>query len=185
MITTDYYNKFCKLNLFNGEIIKKRLMTYEGFSQTPYYDIKQWTWGYGTRVPFIYNIRRKLGNGIIITYEEAEHELEKYIINAYKYLYKCLQKNMHQLNHVRREAFIDMIYNIGSGAFFKFKKMRALLEKVPIINWTKVALELADSKYYTKDNMNDRVKAIIHEVHTGKYFKDYEKEFLLTKISLK
>lgn len=149
------------------------MIEFEGFSETPYYDNLyldtrkgQHTWGYGTRVPLWSVFNLLCNQEVKITKEQAEKEVEKYIIAAFKCLKRKLGKNLHKLNDTRREAFIDMIYNIGCGAFGRFKRMHKELKK-ETINWQRVAAEIIDSRYYRNHPCKRRVLRVVNEIAMG------------------
>lgn len=80
----------------------------EGFSETPYWDIRQWTWGYGTAAGF--NERVKPSGSI--TREKAMTDL---IADFTKDYYLLAPKVTINLNANQWCAFLDFSFNEGIG----------------------------------------------------------------------
>lgn len=164
---------FCRKNDIDLVCLKRRIISYELFVAKPYWDKRHLTVGYGTTLGclnwFKYICHPKTFK---ITREEAENRLDKYIYAAVKFLIKFLGANFYLVNNVRKEALIDMIFNMGCSRFKKFKKMCAAL-KAPRINWETVSRETKDSKYYRKKNRIDREENVVQELLTGEYAKKY------------
>ena len=163
----------CKKNGIDLACLKRRIISYELFVEKPYWDNGHLTVGYGTTLSclnwFKYICNPKTFK---ITKEEAQKRLDKYIYAAVKFLIKFLGTNLSLVNNVRKEALIDMIFNMGCSRFKKFKKMCAEL-KAPRINWESVSRETRDSDYYRKKNKIDREENVVKELLTGEYAKQY------------
>lgn len=97
------------------DFIKK----YEGFSSKPYWDYRQYTWGYGTKTP-------DGKEGSIITKAEAESEVRKDFEARKKELSKVLKK---QLNPNQWAALLSFSYNLGISLG---KKMAEYINTLPI-----------------------------------------------------
>lgn len=92
-------------------ILKPFLQVWEGFSPVPKWDISQWSWGYGTRVPGSSSSPNSPPGGTI-TQTEALNELWKVVEDNYSYLAPMITRklNPHQL-----AAFLSFAYNEGPG----------------------------------------------------------------------
>lgn len=164
---------YCQRNNINLVHLRARLIRCEtiagNFRERPYWDVCHFTIGYGTTMSIKHWGRWiKSPKKFKITKVEAEAELDKYIYVCMRQLFKLLGKNIVQLNHVRREALIDMIFNMGISRFKKFKKTIFALKR-PIIDWQEVAMHVKDSSYYRKPNLIDREENVVRELLTGIY----------------
>jgi len=90
------------------EVLKK----YEGFSSKPYWDVSQWTVGYGTRCPSD-KLEEYRANGI--TKEEAEKLLRNYVSKYEADLHYFEDKYNISFNQGQLDALILFSYNCGSG----------------------------------------------------------------------
>lgn len=119
--------------------IKSKLTSFmpphEGFSATPYWDYKQWSWGYGTRVPGSINNPSARPTGTI-TRAKAMEELLKHVEKDYLYL-KGLVKTSLTTN--QWAAYLSFSYNLGTG------NADNLLANLNSRNWT--ALESQWKQY--------------------------------------
>lgn len=88
--------------------LKLFLPTVEGFSAVPIWDVRQWSWGYGTAAGFDRNIKP---SGTI-SREKAWQDSLKVINSNYEYLADRLQVNLkgHQI-----AALLSLAYNLGPG----------------------------------------------------------------------
>jgi lysozyme len=88
---------------------------WEGFSPTPYWDYKQWSWGYGTRVPNSVNNKsvRPLGT---ITKAEAFNESTAHVTNDYNILCKLVKVF---LKDNQWAAYLSFSYDLGVGNAYK------------------------------------------------------------------
>lgn len=68
------------------------------------------------------------------------------------------------LNEARRNAMIDMHYNLGPTRFRGFKGMLVALAAQ---DWKLAAAEMRDSKWYRQDVSKDRSERLIRMMETG------------------
>lgn len=80
----------------------------EGFSATPVWDVKQWSWGYGTAAGFDPDNKPK-GT---ITREQAFIDMMKVINHNYNYLKNVITR---PLNGNQWAALLSFSYNLGPG----------------------------------------------------------------------
>lgn len=118
-----------------SDILKKYFPSWEGFSSTPYWDFKQWSWGYGTKVPGSVADRTKVPTGTI-TREKAMSDAMKHIQADYNYLKPLVKVN---LNTNQWAAFLSFSYNLGSA------NADNLIPNINAQNWS--ALEIQWKKY--------------------------------------
>lgn len=83
----------------------------ERFVSKPYWDFKQWSWGYGTKVPDSANNPNTVPNKTI-TRSEANRLMEYHIANDYLILKPLVKKT---LNANQWTALLSFSYNLGSG----------------------------------------------------------------------
>ena len=154
---------------FDGLV--ERLKLEEGFSATAFWDDApgggkgQWTFGYGTRAP---------GEGATITPIRAEYELRAKLLVAEKAYHKVFDAAPFPINAVRRDALIDMIFNLGETRFRGFRQMIAEIMDDDPNDWVAVAAEAADSVWWKQLGGDDprrgrgeRAKRIVAELATG------------------
>lgn len=55
----------------------------------------------------------------------------------------------------RKTVIVDMLYQLGAGRFLGFKKMLSALNEKSV-NWSKVAAEMKDSKWYEQSKRRSR-----------------------------
>lgn len=115
--------------------LKTFLPPLEGFSTKPYWDHKQWSWGYGTRVPGSTN-DPAINPGGTITREKAFEDMLKYLQND---LMELLPLVVPRLNAKQWTAFLSFSYNLGIG------NAKNLLDNIN--KQDKAALELQWKKY--------------------------------------
>lgn len=89
-------------------ILIKFLPIWEGFSSKPYWDHKQWSWGYGTACGFDPN-QKPTGT---ITRAKAMADTLAHLAKDYAYLSKLLRVN---LNAKQWAALLSFSYNAGPG----------------------------------------------------------------------
>ncbi len=136
----------------------------EGFSPKAYWDIKQWTYGYGTKAP---------GEGATISEEEASKELEKHATRAYNYFNIIFSGHVGKFNEVRKNAFINMVFNMGpgtklkpeQGGLYSFVNTLNLIFNNEEVDWVRVSENLKKSKWYRQ--VGNRAKRIVKEIATG------------------
>lgn len=134
----------------NIEKIVHQIKMDEGFSSTPYWDNKQWTWGYGTKAP---------GPHGSITKEAAELELRKFVmvaVSEFRDIFKGVP-----ICGTRANALVNMLYNLGGPTFRGFKKMIAAIKDE---NWELAAKEVRNSRwYYQTGNRGERIANELEE----------------------
>jgi lysozyme len=92
-------------------ILKTFLPPWEGFSATPYWDYKQWSWGYGTRVPGSVN-DQNVPPGGRITRTQAMIDALKHVDQDYLYLKPMIKV---PLTGNQWAALLSFSYNLGKG----------------------------------------------------------------------
>lgn len=100
-ITANKSNYLGKLKTF--------LPSVEGFSSKPMWDVQQWSWGYGSKVPGSINDPNKYPGGTI-TRERAWTEALRYITTHYSYLKPLISA---PLNNNQIAALLSFSYNLG------------------------------------------------------------------------
>jgi hypothetical protein len=70
-------------------VLETFIPTVEGFVDHPYWDVKQWTWGYGTRVPGSVGDKSKNPGGKI-TKAEALMEQKNHLVTDFVVLSKVI-----------------------------------------------------------------------------------------------
>ena len=123
--------------------LKERLKAHEGFRAEPYRDVNGWSIGHG----------HYLGNGQVckISPQVADLILEEDIHRAtFEYL-----SLGWELDPVRKDVAIEMIFWHGLKGFLKFKKCIAAIEQQ---DWQKAADEMIDSK--SGENYPTRMKEL-------------------------
>lgn len=66
------------------------------------------------------------------------------------------------MNNVRKDALVNMVFNLGLGRFKKFKKMIGAIKEG---NWKKASEEAEDSIW--RKQTGYRAKRIVKEIETG------------------
>lgn len=97
-----------------SDIVKKAgqfIAGEERFSSRPYWDYKQWSWGYGTKVP------DSTANKLIvpqktISRDEAQIGMDRHIANDYAVLKPLAKK---ELTPNQWTALLSFTYNLGTG----------------------------------------------------------------------
>lgn len=97
------------------DYLKDIFVKFEGFSSVPYWDVKQWSWGYGTKVPGSSNDKTKKPSGTI---SRAKGMLDSFVhVEADKdRLRKALKV---ELNQKQMAALLSFSYNLGVGNALK------------------------------------------------------------------
>lgn len=70
------------------------------------------------------------------------------------------------LDQVRQEALVDMLFNLGLPTFLKFKMT---LKHVAEHNWSMASAEMLDSKWARQ--VGDRAEELAYMIETGTYLK--------------
>jgi len=84
---------------------------WEGFSATPYWDFKQWSWGYGTRVPGSIDDPNVRPSGTI-SRAQAMIDAIRHAESDRAYLSSLLTRD---LNSNQWAALLSFSYNLGRG----------------------------------------------------------------------
>ncbi|MGH2642350.1 MAG: lysozyme [Chitinophagaceae bacterium] len=102
------FNGGVALSGFSLQSVASYIASFEGFSETPYWDVKQWSWGYGTAAGYDHN-NKPLGT---ITQTEAMQDL----INFLEILYeKTMMELEKPVTSSQLKALLDFGYNLGFG----------------------------------------------------------------------
>lgn len=91
------------------------LKSYEGFRTRPYWDVSQYSVGYGTKCPdnvYQYSVANK---GYEITKEEATYLLLVHVNSKGAELNKFIEKYKLNLNQYQYDALMLFTYNVGTG----------------------------------------------------------------------
>jgi len=133
-------------------VLKRFLETWELFSPIPYWDVKQWSWGFGTKVPGSTTDRYNNPGGSI-TRTQAMTDAMNHVTGDYTYLKPLLHVS---LNPYQWAAFLSFAYNLGRG------NADNLVNNINSRNWA--ALEDQWKQYVYADgqvnqNLVDRRKA--------------------------
>jgi GH24 family phage-related lysozyme (muramidase) len=152
----------------NRQRIIDQLKEDEGFTAKAFWDVKQWTYGYGCRAP---------GEGAVITKEDATPELEKHVDAAIEDYKRIFKEHLHKFNDVRAEAFVNLIFNMGPGrpdgtqGLLSFKNTLNFIFKYKEVNWSAVASGLKKSLWFRQVGDSGtppgRGNRIVKEVLTG------------------
>lgn len=92
-------------------LLEKYFTDWEGFSATPYWDYKQWSWGYGTRVPGSVN-DPKINPGGVTNRVQALVDAIAHAENDYSYLQGLIKR---KLTARQWAALLSFSYNLGPG----------------------------------------------------------------------
>ena len=102
--------------------------------------------------------------GTGITEEEAELLLENDLKRFEEFPKGVLRDTWHVLDQVRREALIEMCFNMGPGNLAKFKMMIANLAEE---DWEAAADEALSSRW--ADQVGKRADRIAERIRSGEY----------------
>jgi lysozyme len=148
--------------MIDRERLLNQLKEDEGFVGKAYWDIKQWSFGYGCKAP---------GEGAYITEPEAASLLEAHMDDAIAHFDRIFKDHLQKFNDVRAECFINMIFNMGPGrpngseGLLSFKNTLALIFKNREVPWEQVSKNLVKSLWYRQ--VGNRAERIVEEVKTG------------------
>lgn len=150
--------------MINRERLLERLKNDEGFRSKAYWDVKQWTYGFGCAAP---------GKGAEITREEASKLLAVRMDDAISDFTGMFKDVIDKFNDVRAEAFINMIFNMGPGnrahpergGLGSFKNTLSLIFDHDVVDWNAVADNLTKSKWQRQVGL--RANKLIAEIRTG------------------
>lgn len=148
----------------NKDRLTEQIKKDEGFVAKAYWDIKQYTNGFGTKA---------LSKDEVVTKEEASKRLDQHIQKAVAWFFVIFDGHLHKFNDVRAEAFINMIFNMGPGSkgkperggLFSFQNTLAHIFDYDVVDWKRVAYNLKQSKWYKQTQ--GRAKRICKEIETG------------------
>lgn len=87
----------------------------EGYHEKPYWDYKQWSWGYGTRVPNTGSDKNVVPK-VTTTKENAFAEMRKYCLNDYEKLRSII---LVPISNNQMSALLSFSYNLGFGSASK------------------------------------------------------------------
>lgn len=87
------------------------LQEWEGFRANPYWDVKQWSWGFGTRVPGSVNDPNRNPGGTI-TRAAALRALDQYATRDWDYLRGLIKTPLRPESWA---ALLSFAYNLGPG----------------------------------------------------------------------
>jgi lysozyme len=144
--------------------IVEQLKQDEDFKSKPYWDKKQWTYGYGCKAP---------GPKASIAEDMAAELLAKRTTQAISEFQHLFEYHVHKLNEVRQEAFVNMVFNMGpgspknpgAGGLSSFVNTLRLIFSVDEPEWKRVADNLRQSKWYRQ--VGSRAVRICKEIETG------------------
>lgn len=138
----------------NIERLILQLKADEGFSPTAYWDRDHWTYGFGTPAP---------GPTATISYKAAESILEDRTMQAVREFETIVHDCRENINDIRAEALVNMLFNLGETRFLGFRKMRAAIRRN---DWMEAAYQAQDSKWFKQTGR--RAKRIVRQLATGK-----------------
>ena len=108
------------------------LKTWEGFSAKPYWDYKQWTVGYGTRVPDG-KLEEYQANGIPM--EEAEALLQKFLNEMGAEINVFADKFGLTLTQGMFDALLSFSYNCGTNWLYNPSTLRTAIVEGCCLLW--------------------------------------------------
>jgi GH24 family phage-related lysozyme (muramidase) len=92
------------------KILSTFLPSVEGFSSRPYWDHKQWSWGYGTKVPGSSSSSNVPPGNVTITREQAFRDTMSHVQTDYNYLRPLVSA---PLKPQQWAALLSFSYNEG------------------------------------------------------------------------
>lgn len=124
----------------------------EGFSPVAYWDNERWSVGYGC-----------LGKeGDVITESAACALLDDEVLEAMKDFVSLYSDCKENINDVRTEALVNMIFNLGKTKMLKFRKMNAAIRRN---DWIEASHQAVASVWYGQ--VGKRARRIVKELVTG------------------
>lgn len=139
----------------NRQRILETLKKAEGFSSKAYWDVSQYSGGYGHRLPADWDIETE------ITTEQAEAWLEEDLSIAVNDV-QSLMPVWCEANDVRQEALVEMGFNLGKSRLSKFKRMITAVNKQ---DWKEAAFEARNSNWFRQ--VKGRARRIALAIETG------------------
>lgn len=88
------------------------IMNEEGFRASPYWDVRQWTWGYGTAAGYDKNNKPQGTISKAQAEQDVITDLKKYYVQIYMKLNKPISDN-------QMTAMLDFTFNLGIGDTYK------------------------------------------------------------------
>jgi len=131
----------------------QRIKDEEGFSANAYWDLKQWSFGFGCRAP---------GQHSTITEERATELLVEELEEAQLDYSVVFQSDPPGLTQARYESLVDMLFNIGLTSFAHFHYTIAAIRAG---NWEGAAAHAQQSLWYRQ--VGRRARRVIRELRTG------------------
>lgn len=131
------------------EILKPFLQGEEGFHPKPYWDQKQWSWGYGTKVPDSSSLKSIVPTGTI-TKTQGLIDLVKHTDRDKATLQK---KITVPLNNNQWAALLSFAYNLGTG------NAANLVANINTRRWE--VLKQQWLKYYQVKNNDKKIEAAL------------------------
>lgn len=130
----------------NKERLIAQLKKDEGFSPRAFWDIKQFTYGFGCKA---------LGKDSTITEAVATKKLVVRIGQSIHEFNEVFKGHEDKFNDVRAEVFINILFNIGRGnksqpelgGLYSFKNTLGLIFNNKVVPWEAVARNLSFSKW--------------------------------------
>lgn len=107
-------------------LLRDYFIEWEKFSATPYWDVKRWSWGYGTRVPGSVDDPNVFPGGSITRWK-AFADAYTHAENDYDYLQGLITV---PLTGKQWAALLSFSYNLGPG------NADNLVENINTRNWT-------------------------------------------------
>lgn len=94
------------------DILSSLLQKFEGFSAFPYWDVKRYSWGYGTAVPAKYLKDGKPLPGVQISRSQAFIDAFNHVESDKAYLQRLIKV---PLSPEQWAAYLSFSYNLGDG----------------------------------------------------------------------
>jgi GH24 family phage-related lysozyme (muramidase) len=142
--------------------LRARIKKEEGFRAESYLDDapgggtgNRWTWGYGTVAP---------GPGAVTNEVEASEELEFALWNAIVDYQTIFPDDPVGCTAARKEAIIDMLFNLGITRFLGFKNT---ISAILAGDWGAAARGIRNSLWYQQ--VKGRARRIAGEIETGNF----------------
>ena len=148
----------------NRAILLAQLKKDEGFSPKAFWDVKQYTYGYGCLAP---------NANATITEPKAAAYLERRVEQSIREFYLVFAGHEQKFDDIRAEAFINMLFNLGmgvkghpaKGGLYSFINTLALIFNYDSVDWPSVAKRLSQSKWHRQ--VGGRAHRIEKEIATG------------------
>lgn len=146
----------------NRDRLKETLRKAEGFAEKPYFDVSQFSAGFGHRLPESWPVaERGAAETMLVDKETAEDWLEEDISIAVNDV-QSLMPVWCEADDVRQEALVEMGFNLGKSRLSKFKRMIAAVNKQ---DWKEAAFEARNSNWFRQ--VKGRARRIALAIETG------------------